>query len=118
MRICAQVVAFVSWHALTRHLIWSKKIVDGEMDRFSEVDKNLCMGCGICVAACPLGAISRDGVANIDIRPQIQINDYQNEPKLITFICDWSLREAEDVSILESYPTECTYCSHSMFRPY
>jgi coenzyme F420-reducing hydrogenase delta subunit/heterodisulfide reductase subunit C len=84
------------------HLI--EKEVDGKLDRFSEVDKNLCMGCGICVAACPLGAISREGVANSDIKPQIQINSESRSPKLITFVCDWSLRESDDLSILESYP--------------
>ncbi len=80
-----------------------EKLVDGVSDRFAEVDQNKCMGCGICVAACPLGAISREGVANEDIFPQINIENKNNEPQLITFICDWCLRETDDVSILESY---------------
>jgi coenzyme F420-reducing hydrogenase delta subunit/heterodisulfide reductase subunit C len=84
------------------HLI--EKQVDGEMDRFSEVDINKCMGCGTCVAACPLGAISRPGVGNAAILAQLVAGEANGAPRLITFVCDWSLRAAEDMSLLESYP--------------
>ena len=84
------------------HLI--EKEVDGVMDRFSEVDVNKCMGCGVCVAACPMGAISRPGVANEDILPQVRVKKVKSAPSLVVFICDWCLRENDDISLLESYP--------------
>jgi coenzyme F420-reducing hydrogenase delta subunit/formate hydrogenlyase subunit 6/NADH:ubiquinone oxidoreductase subunit I len=80
------------------------KEVNGEMDRFSEVDINKCMGCGTCVAACPLGAIARPGVSNAEVLAQIGADEVDGAPRLVTFVCDWSLRAAEDVSLLESYP--------------
>jgi heterodisulfide reductase subunit C2 len=80
-----------------------EKVVDGEIDRFAQVDPNKCMGCGTCVGACPLGAISRAGVSNAEIQSQIPSTD-QSIPEVITFVCDWSLRESADVEILERYP--------------
>jgi heterodisulfide reductase subunit A len=62
------------------------------------------MGCGTCVAACPLGAISRPGVGNAEILAQLDVPAVDGAPKLLTFVCDWSLRASEDVSLLESYP--------------
>jgi heterodisulfide reductase subunit C2 len=82
-----------------------EKEADGELDRFSQVDQNRCMGCGTCVAACPLGAIAREGVSNAEIQSQIPSLG-ATLPDLITFVCDWSLREDADLAILESYPEE------------
>ncbi len=82
-----------------------EKDVDGVVDRLSQVDANKCMGCGTCVGACPLGAIGREGVTNADIQAQIPSTG-MTIPDIITFVCDWSLREDADLEILESYPEE------------
>jgi coenzyme F420-reducing hydrogenase delta subunit/formate hydrogenlyase subunit 6/NADH:ubiquinone oxidoreductase subunit I len=82
-----------------------EKLIDGQMDRVSEVDINKCMGCGTCVGACPLGAIARPGVSNEDVRPLIFFpGPADGDPRLVTFICDWCLRADADVKLLESYP--------------
>jgi heterodisulfide reductase subunit A len=63
------------------------------------------MGCGTCVAACPMGAIARPGVSNQDIKDQIQFDVQAGDsPHLVVFICDWCLRADTDLEILESYP--------------
>ena len=87
------------------------KEVEAEQDRFSQVDGNKCMGCGTCVAACPLGAIAREGVSNAEVTAQFP-TDTASPPKLITFICDWSLRVEQDLEILENYPEELVNVVH------
>jgi len=69
------------------------------------------MACGTCVAACPTGAISREGVSNQEIVNQFPTERLQ-APKLITFVCDWSLRESADIEILENYPKELVNVVH------
>ena len=81
-----------------------EKEIDGQPDLVSTIDENKCMACGTCVAACPLGAVARPGVSNADLRAQIEVESSDGDPRLIVFVCDWSLRAAEDVSLLESYP--------------
>lgn len=80
--------------------------IDGEMDRLSEVDANMCMGCGICVAACPMAAISRPGVSNEEVRAQIGIPTSEGTPRMVVFVCDWSLRADADVALLEGYASD------------
>ncbi|NLF01023.1 MAG: hydrogenase iron-sulfur subunit [Anaerolineales bacterium] len=82
-----------------------EKEVDGQLDRFAEVNANVCMGCGICVSACPLGAISRPGVSNQEIVAQIEVEEANGAPTLVVFVCDWCLRETDDVALLEAYPS-------------
>jgi heterodisulfide reductase subunit C len=84
------------------HLV--EKMLKGVEDRVAEVDVNRCMRCGTCVAACPLGAISRKGMSNSDLFKQIKPKDTKKQPSLITFVCDWSLREDDDINLLENYP--------------
>ncbi len=57
------------------------------------------------MAACPLGAIAREGVSNAEIIDQFPKSP-QKAPTMIAFVCDWSLREEQDLYILESYPKD------------
>jgi coenzyme F420-reducing hydrogenase delta subunit/heterodisulfide reductase subunit C len=86
------------------HLV--EKKIKGQVDRVSEVDINKCMRCGTCVAACPVGAIARKGIANNDLFKQLAIKKpIAGQPNLITFVCDWCLRETSDLQVLEEYPS-------------
>ena len=96
---CGMCVMACPYEALSLY----EKEMDGVMDRFAQVDPNKCMGCGTCVGVCPTGAASREGVSNAIVINQLPIGR-KRVPDLVVFICDWSLRVDDDLSILESYP--------------
>jgi heterodisulfide reductase subunit C len=101
--ICVMVCPYEAPHLIDKE-------VDGQMDRFSEVDATRCMGCGTCVAACPLGAIARAGVSNSEVVGEMALGGgwmaaaADGAPRLLTFVCDWCLRDESDLAVLERYP--------------
>ena len=43
------------------------------------------------------------GIINAEIVAQLDVEE-NGAPRLLVFVCDWCLRAADDVSLLESYP--------------
>jgi heterodisulfide reductase subunit A len=86
------------------------KNVEGIERRVSQVDRTLCMACGICAAACPLSAITVTEHSNERIAAQIQEGAWltstraDGEPKLLVFNCNWCLRAEADLAAMQQLP--------------
>jgi coenzyme F420-reducing hydrogenase delta subunit/NAD-dependent dihydropyrimidine dehydrogenase PreA subunit len=58
------------------------------------VDKIECRGCGLCVAACPSGAISQKEGCNItlpELHDRVKEIVREEDKKLLVFACNWSV---------------------------
>ena len=69
-----------------------KKDKDGKEKMI--VDKVECRGCGLCVAACPSGAISQKEGCDItlpELHERVKEIISEGDKKLIVFACNWSL---------------------------
>jgi heterodisulfide reductase subunit A len=70
------------------------------------------MACGICVAACPLSAITLEGYSNEKVAAQMQAGRWltakakrpAGEPKVLVFNCSWNLRADVDQQALSQLP--------------
>ncbi|MHC1591362.1 MAG: hydrogenase iron-sulfur subunit [Candidatus Helarchaeales archaeon] len=72
------------------------------------VNEAACIGCGVCAAGCPSGALSQPGYTFNQIMANLEAIDEKNEyPLIIGFFCNWCAYAAADLagtSKLE-YPT-------------
>jgi coenzyme F420-reducing hydrogenase delta subunit len=74
----------------------------------AQVDKFLCMACGICAATCPSEAIRVEESSREQVVIRLQAGGWlssQVEPKIAVFICNWCLRAEDDVTRLDRFPS-------------
>lgn len=70
------------------------------------VDKIKCKGCGVCVAECPVGAMSQKagfGISREELSARIEssLRSMNGIPKVIVFICNWSINPGLQLSRME-----------------
>lgn len=80
----------------------------------AQVDPNLCMGCGLCASSCLASCITLDGYADTQIDGQARALDWMPgwpepagtewTPRLLAFVCDWSIRAEADTAYLDNPP--------------
>ena len=68
----------------------------------AQVNKALCLHCGICVAACPSGAMSLEVFSDQELLTRMGAGgwlEYKGylqggapEPRILAFVCQWSIR--------------------------
>lgn len=77
------------------------------------VDKVKCKGCGVCVAECPVGAMSQGegfGISRKELSAKIEnsLISMDETPKVIIFYCDWSICPGLRLSRMELAEPENT----------
>ena len=76
-------------------------LVHGEERTIARVDANLCQHCGVCVAACPSGAMSLETVNDRELVTRMGAGGWleqtsvlqggAGEPRILAFVCQWSI---------------------------
>jgi coenzyme F420-reducing hydrogenase delta subunit/ferredoxin len=77
------------------------------------VNKVKCKGCGVCVAECPVGAMSQQegfGISRKELSAKIEnsLLSMNENPKVIIFCCDWSIYPGLRLSRMELTGAENT----------
>jgi len=85
--------------------------VNGAERAIAQVNRNLCMACGVCVAACPSGAIGLEEFSDSEILARAGAGGWLDkpgyvagggeEPRILAFVCQWSLRSDDEWQRLE-----------------
>ncbi len=104
---CAVCTRACPYEAMDRAAI----TVDGEERTVAQVNHNLCMGCGVCVAACPSGAIALETFSDSELLARAGAGGWldqpgylsggADEPRILAFVCQWSLRSDDEWQRLE-----------------
>jgi coenzyme F420-reducing hydrogenase delta subunit/NAD-dependent dihydropyrimidine dehydrogenase PreA subunit len=80
----------------------------GNGHKVAQVDKFLCMNCGICAATCPSEAIRVEEVSREKVAMRMQAGGWlrsEIEPKIVVFVCNWCLRAEDDLARLCQFPS-------------
>jgi coenzyme F420-reducing hydrogenase delta subunit len=91
-------------------------VVNGEERIIAQVDRTLCMQCGICVAACPSGAMSLESVNNQELLARIGAHGWLEQgryldgkapaPRILALVCQWSIHSDTEWAALQSLESE------------
>lgn len=82
----------------------------------AQVDPNLCMGCGLCASSCLASCITLDNYTDREIDAGARARDWSPgwpapsgeawSPRVLAFVCDWSVRAEADLAYLDNPPPE------------
>lgn len=106
---CAVCTRACPYEAMDRVTVAS----DGSSRLVARAERNLCLRCGLCVAACPSEAIALEELSDRDILIRAAADGWlerkgflqggAQEPRILAFICQWSLRSDEEYQRLERF---------------
>jgi coenzyme F420-reducing hydrogenase delta subunit len=74
----------------------------------AQVDRFLCMACGICAATCPSEAIRVEEFSREKVTIRMHADGWlrsDGEPKIVVFVCNWCLRAEADLIRLGQFPS-------------
>lgn len=82
----------------------------------AQVDPALCMGCGLCASACLASCITLDGYTDVQVDAAARAMDWipgwaapaegRWSPRVLVFVCNWSVRAEADIAYLAQPPAQ------------